>query len=176
MLKKEKKEKTDKAKQFLKNLMGSEFEKYIGTQLAGDFVFKLVKKIKPYMVNTKKDIVNHPLHYQGYKKEVIEIIEYTLGVEGFKSYCEGNEIKYRLRAGDKTENWKEDIEKALWYKNAKNNVKRKPDIIEQEEVDTLLNKLDEKHRGMLSIIEIEQEEDDNMANPYLSRNKYTLYN
>ena len=97
-----------------------------------------------------EDKVNHPEHYQNYKKEVIEIIEYTLGVEGFKSYCEGNEIKYRLRAGDKTENWKEDIEKALWYKNARNNVKHKPDIIEQEEVDTLLNKIDNINESVLS--------------------------
>lgn len=57
----------------------------------------------------KKEMVNHPDHYQGNKFEVIDIIEdYDLG------FHDGNAIKYILRAGKKglaVEDWK----KAIWY-------------------------------------------------------------
>ena len=61
-----------------------------------------------------KTVVDHPEHYQQYPKEVIEIIHLILGDEGFKSYCLGNEIKYRLRAGFKGSST-EDIAKAMSY-------------------------------------------------------------
>ncbi len=60
-------------------------------------------------------VVDHPEHYQQYPLEVIEIIHLILGDEGFKSYCLGNEIKYRLRAGFKS-NSDEDIAKAMKYR------------------------------------------------------------
>jgi len=47
------------------------------------------------------DSVNSPNHYQQFSKEVKDIIRFTLGDEGYKAYCQGNEIKYRLRAGFK---------------------------------------------------------------------------
>ena len=60
------------------------------------------------------DAVNHPAHYKQYPVEVIDIIRHVLGDEGFRAYCLGNEIKYRMRAG-----WKgdaaQDIAKALKY-------------------------------------------------------------
>jgi len=60
---------------------------------------------------SNSDLVNHPVHYQGSKFEVIDIInDYKLNFEL------GNAIKYILRA-DKKGNKKQDIEKAIWYLN-----------------------------------------------------------
>lgn len=62
------------------------------------------------------DAVNHPSHYIAFPVEVIEIIKAALGPEGFRAYCFGNEIKYRMRAGLKGDNAAEDIAKAMTYK------------------------------------------------------------
>lgn len=61
------------------------------------------------------DPVLHPGHYTAFPVEVIEIIKATLGPEGFKAYCFGNEIKYRMRAGLKGDA-QEDLAKAMTYK------------------------------------------------------------
>lgn len=56
--------------------------------------------------------VDHPDHYGGRdnKFEAIKIIEaYKLG------FHLGNSIKYILRAGRKTSDPTQDIEKAIWY-------------------------------------------------------------
>jgi hypothetical protein len=61
--------------------------------------------------DVKKEMVDHPAHYQGNSFEVIDIInDYKLNFEM------GNAIKYILRA-DKKGNKKQDIEKAIWYLN-----------------------------------------------------------
>jgi hypothetical protein len=62
------------------------------------------------------DAVNHPGHYTAFPVEVIEIIKASLGPDGFRAYCFGNEIKYRMRAGLKGDNAAEDIAKAMAYK------------------------------------------------------------
>ena len=62
------------------------------------------------------DNVSHPSHYTAFPVEVIEIIKAALGPEGFRAYCFGNEIKYRMRAGLKGDNAAEDIAKAMTYK------------------------------------------------------------
>ena len=62
------------------------------------------------------DEVKHPTHYTAYPVEVIDIIRAALGPEGFRAYCFGNEIKYRLRAGLKGDNAAQDIAKAMTYK------------------------------------------------------------
>lgn len=62
------------------------------------------------------DAVNHPSHYTAFPVEVIEIIKSALGPDGFRAYCFGNEIKYRMRAGLKGDNSAEDIAKAMTYK------------------------------------------------------------
>jgi hypothetical protein len=63
-----------------------------------------------------EDRVNHPSHYTAYPVEVIDIIRAVLGAEGFRAYCLGNEIKYRMRAGLKGGgNGAEDIAKAMKY-------------------------------------------------------------
>lgn len=57
----------------------------------------------------KKEMVNHPSHYQGRKFEVIDIIEdYDL------DFCLGNAVKYILRCGKKDESIQE-LKKAIWY-------------------------------------------------------------
>ena len=58
----------------------------------------------------KKDMVNHPAHYQSEGGlEVIDVIEaFGLG------FCDGNAIKYILRAGKKGSR-EEDLKKARWY-------------------------------------------------------------
>lgn len=61
------------------------------------------------------DMVKHPPHYTAYPVEVIEMIKAVLGPEGFKAYCFGNEIKYRMRAGLKNAAH-EDLAKAMTYK------------------------------------------------------------
>lgn len=54
-------------------------------------------------------MVDHPEHYQGYRYEVIDIIEdYNLG------FNLGNVIKYVLRANKKG-HLIEDLKKAKWY-------------------------------------------------------------
>ena len=61
------------------------------------------------------DPVERPSHYQRLGMEVIDIIRHVLGPEGFKAYCIGNELKYRLRAGDKGDA-AQDMAKAMKYR------------------------------------------------------------
>lgn len=65
------------------------------------------------------DMINHPPHYTTYPVEVIDMIRAVLGPEGFKAYCFGNEIKYRMRAGLK-DSVQQDIDKAMKYKEFRN--------------------------------------------------------
>ena len=65
--------------------------------------------------STPNDPVDRPAHYQRFGMEVIDIIKHVLGPEGFRSYCIGNELKYRLRAGDKGDA-AQDIAKATKYR------------------------------------------------------------
>jgi hypothetical protein len=60
------------------------------------------------------DNINHPPHYGGENNpyEVIKIIDAQgWGVE----FSLGNALKYIMRAGKKTEDAREDLEKAMWY-------------------------------------------------------------
>ena len=66
------------------------------------------------------DPVHSPNHYNQFDKEVKDIIRFVLGDEGYRYYCMGNELKYRLRAGFKeidtcVEPGKQDLKKALKY-------------------------------------------------------------
>ena len=67
----------------------------------------------------REDTVNHPSHYTAYPVEVIDMIRVVLGPEGFRAYCFGNEIKYRMRAGLKGD-VQQDINKAMKYKEFRN--------------------------------------------------------
>ena len=72
------------------------------------------------------DSVNHPLHYNYFLMEVINIIENCLTEDEFKGYLKGNIIKYRMRAGWKDYNTRtfsfilkrdEDLAKSNWYQD-----------------------------------------------------------
>jgi hypothetical protein len=64
----------------------------------------------------KKEAVNHPEHYggKGNPYEVVKIIEANGWLEGF---CLGNTTKYIMRAGKKSPDKIQDLEKGLWYLN-----------------------------------------------------------
>jgi len=66
---------------------------------------------------TTSDMVNSPSHYLSYPIEVKEIIRTVLSEEGYKGWCLGNELKYRLRAGLKNpDKLQEDMDKAMWFR------------------------------------------------------------
>jgi hypothetical protein len=57
-----------------------------------------------------EDQVNHPKHYTQHTSgvECIQITEHM-------NFCIGNAIKYLWRAGLKSDNAVQDLEKAVWY-------------------------------------------------------------
>lgn len=78
--------------------------------------------------NEKKNINDkiNPPHYQttcGTDLESIDFIQSILTETQFIGYCAGNAMKYRLRAGKKSENIDTDIKKAIWYEEKIKNVK-----------------------------------------------------
>ena len=61
------------------------------------------------------DDVNSPRHYQLFpEREAIGLIEHELSKSEYVGYLKGNILKYRLRAGKKSDALK-DIQKAGWY-------------------------------------------------------------
>ena len=64
-------------------------------------------------MSKKKEMVDHPDHYNTGKIEVIDFIK-DLGMA--EDFCVGNAIKYISRYKHK-ENPLEDIKKAVWYLN-----------------------------------------------------------
>lgn len=61
------------------------------------------------------DVVHNPSHYQFFPGvEAIELIALVLTEEGFKGYCLGNRLKYRLRAGKKDDP-KQELDKSDFY-------------------------------------------------------------
>jgi len=79
------------------------------------------------------DFVNHPQHYKNYSVEVIDMIERIWGVEATIHYCEGNALKYRMRAGTKPGiSLEQDFEKEKWYLNKVKELKQKLICIGQE--------------------------------------------
>lgn len=70
-------------------------------------------------VPLKTEDVYRPQHYQVFPSvESIEIIARSMTVEEFKGFCLGNVLKYRLRAGKKSElaTMEKDLKKADFYK------------------------------------------------------------
>ncbi|CAK6596162.1 nucleotide kinase [Klebsiella phage vB_Kpn_K11PH164C1] len=64
------------------------------------------------------DSVKQPSHYQLFEGvEAIEVIARSMTQEMFKGYCLGNILKYRLRAGKKSElaTLEKDMAKATFY-------------------------------------------------------------
>ena len=79
-----------------------------------DGLFMQTKGVeKMYQTNTtKNDMVNHPPHYNQHCIECIDAIQACTG-DGFKSYLQGNILKYLWRYDYK--NGVEDLKKAQWY-------------------------------------------------------------
>ena len=66
----------------------------------------------PQMRYTENDPVNHPSHYTFGKIEVLDAIE-DWGLD----FHSGNIVKYLVRAGKKSEDRLQDLEKAQFYIN-----------------------------------------------------------
>lgn len=67
------------------------------------------------MEEQKKDMVNHPSHYNTGKYECIDVMEEIYGPEITMGFCIGNAFKYLYRCGSKHDTPVEDIEKSKWY-------------------------------------------------------------
>lgn len=66
----------------------------------------------------QEDSVRKPSHYQVFDGvESIEIIARSMTVSEFRGFCMGNVLKYRLRAGKKSElaTMEKDLKKAAFY-------------------------------------------------------------
>lgn len=66
----------------------------------------------------QEDSVRKPSHYQVFEGiESIEIIARSMTVSEFRGFCMGNVLKYRLRAGKKSElaTMEKDLNKAAFY-------------------------------------------------------------
>lgn len=63
--------------------------------------------------NLKVDAVQHPMHYNSGRIEVIDIIKDQLTPEEFRGYIKGNVIKYITR--ERLKNGVEDLRKAEKY-------------------------------------------------------------
>lgn len=75
-------------------------------------------KPAPVKRQTVDDGVKQPSHYQLFEGvEAIEVIARSMTQEMFKGYCLGNILKYRLRAGKKSElaALEKDMAKATFY-------------------------------------------------------------
>lgn len=57
--------------------------------------------------------INHPDHYNQGNVECIEAIMSALGLDGFRSFCQGNCLKYLWRYENK--GGVEDLKKCQWY-------------------------------------------------------------
>jgi hypothetical protein len=71
--------------------------------------------IKPSKTTDPIDLINHPIHYNTGKYEVIDYIQDKLTKEQFEGYCIGNSLKYISRYRHK--GGMDDIKKASWYLN-----------------------------------------------------------
>lgn len=73
---------------------------------------------EPTTVGQDDDGVRKPSHYQVFDGvESIEIIARSMTVSEFRGFCLGNVLKYRLRAGKKSElaTMEKDLNKAAFY-------------------------------------------------------------
>lgn len=83
----------------------------------GDYRFPHVGKLVGNKLQ-EIDGVRKPSHYQVFDGvESIEIIARSMTVSEFRGFCMGNVLKYRLRAGKKSElaTMEKDLNKAAFY-------------------------------------------------------------
>lgn len=85
-----------------------------------------IKAQKKLDINVTTDKVDHPSHYQKGGKECIQVMLETFGIQAVINFCELNAFKYEWRAGMKQgESTDDDLRKAEWYKNYKDNLIKK---------------------------------------------------
>ena len=85
--------------------------KCIIDELAGD-----TQPRTPFNPEDKYEEVNHPLHYNAYDVEVIDMMEKVFGKEETAIFCKLNAFKYRMRAGNKPgQSADKDLNKERWY-------------------------------------------------------------
>lgn len=60
--------------------------------------------------------VEHPVHYNQYDVEVLEMMRRIWGEEATETFCKLNAFKYRMRAGHK-DDVEQDLEKEKFYLN-----------------------------------------------------------
>lgn len=73
---------------------------------------------RPLDASPKDDAVKAPSHYQLFDgTESIEVIARAMTTSEFRGFCFGNILKYRLRAGKKSDlaNMEQDLKKAAFY-------------------------------------------------------------
>lgn len=88
--------------------------------VAGKTTFQQLREDVSVAINpaVKDDGVRKPSHYQVFDGvESIEIIARSMTVSEFRGFCMGNVLKYRLRAGKKSElaTMEKDLNKAAFY-------------------------------------------------------------
>ncbi|AGD81042.1 putative nucleotide kinase [Escherichia phage CLB_P1] len=84
----------------------------------GDLTFGDIRKQYAPKHTVEDDGVRKPSHYQVFDGvESIEIIARSMTVSEFRGFCMGNVLKYRLRAGKKSElaTLEKDLNKAAFY-------------------------------------------------------------
>lgn len=91
-------------------------------QLSGSGEYKTLRVLRASVETvgtcSEDDGVRKPSHYQVFDGvESIEIIARSMTVSEFRGFCMGNVLKYRLRAGKKSElaTMEKDLNKAAFY-------------------------------------------------------------
>ena len=111
----------------MQTYMFEDFIKDMENYMAGKTTVEpMSSKEKNENIYDPASLVDHPVHYNSGKIEVIDYIEdQKLG------FCLGNAIKYISRAGKKNKDKEvEDLEKAIWY------IKRRISEVEEEKKNT----------------------------------------
>lgn len=86
-----------------------------------DIVEQAVKTFKEkdleFRENEKIKAAVNPKHYKDniFGKELIDVMGDLFSHAELLAYCKINVFKYRMRAGKKSDNIEQDIQKALWY-------------------------------------------------------------
>lgn len=75
-------------------------------------------------VKNVHDMINHPVHYNQFSREVIDTMAGMSTTEEFKGYLKLNAVKYLSRYQGK--NGVEDLDKAIWY------VTKLKEVLEEE--------------------------------------------
>ena len=75
-----------------------------------------MKEWAEYKVEQKKEMVNHPSHYNQYPIETIDMMVSIFGKEYTRMWCIMTAFKYRMRLGHK-DGIEQELAKEQWYLN-----------------------------------------------------------